>query len=171
MNHRLVLPLFLLCLACLGFSGCGPSFTPKTATEQAQWAAIYLRDRHPAHVADALELNQLSAAQNNPHGQRGLGFMYEFGIGVEKSADEATRLYSAAAAQGVERSFIDSSREASTTSRQNTSTLATSSRAPSPSDELDNLVESDCRTRGLRRGTNRWTSCERQAENHLPSIG
>lgn len=162
----------LFCFIGLLFVGCAPaSFTPKTATEQAEWAAIYLRDRHPENIRQALRLNQLSAEQNNPHGQRGLGFMYEFGLGLERNIDEASRLYNAAATQGVESSYVDSIRTATISSPVNTARPQPSQRITSPVDELNELASSDCRTRGLSRGSARWSRCEQEARTLYAASG
>jgi TPR repeat protein len=163
--------LFLF-LPFIVIAACGPpSFTPATATDQAVWAAIYLRNRDTLSVNEALRLNRLSASQNNPHGQRGLGFMYEYGIGVEKDPEEANKLYAAAAAQGVFSSEIDKRRPTSPANENNMTTTFARSANPDPIDELNSLISSDCRTRGLRQSTSRWTQCEQQARTRYAASG
>lgn len=50
--------------------------------------------------AEAVKLYRLSAAQENPKGQFGLGYMYATGRGVTQNFTEAVKLYRLAAAQG-----------------------------------------------------------------------
>jgi hypothetical protein len=60
-----------------------------------------IRNRHvEQNYTKALELYQLSVAQNFDAAQNNLGYMYEKGFGVTQDYSEACQLYQIAATQG-----------------------------------------------------------------------